>query len=68
MAGKLAENVKYGLMNAGLEDEGSILEETVSNLIRNAHNAYSGGNNRVGDEQAAEALNVAKQGLEFYKN
>ena len=63
MAGKLAENVKYGLMNAGLEDEGSILEETVSNLIRNAHNAYSGGNNRVGDEQAAEALNVAKQGL-----
>jgi len=63
MAGKLAENVKYGLINAGLEDEGSILEETVSSLISNANNAYSGGNNRVGDEQAAEALNVAKQGL-----
>jgi len=63
MADKLAKNVKHGLINAGLEDEGSILEETVSNLINNANAAYQSGYTKMGDEKSTEALHVAKQGL-----
>lgn len=63
MANALAENVKDGLIRAGLKDEGEILDATVGGLIENARSAYIGGYNGVGDARAAEALDVAKQGL-----